>query len=182
MFAFFEKKYFLPGLWSSGTGTQGVGGVKTVEGCWLRVERLPAPEESGAVSDVSAELSVRSYGFSCGFYRIRSVFYRIGTSFYPLATVYYRTNSSFYRLLPHIIASYRIMSFRRWNGGVLECCGKWGAGVLEYWRERRECGLRTYAGKNTGFYAMFHESPRKFAQIRAVVTRCYAFLRVGAFF
>src|SRR5216684_507486 len=27
--------------------------------------------------------------------------------------------------------------------------------------------------------AKFHESPRKFAQIRAVVTRCYALLRVG---
>src|SRR5260221_13638026 len=25
MFAYFEKKYFFPALWSSGTGTQGVG-------------------------------------------------------------------------------------------------------------------------------------------------------------
>src|SRR5882672_744168 len=33
---------------------------------------------------------------------------------------------------------------------------------------------RTYAGKVTGFYAKLRESSRKFAQIRAVVTRCLA--------
>src|SRR5260221_8740825 len=38
--------------------------------------------------------------------------------------------------------------------------------------------LRIVAGKS----AKFHESARKFAQIRPVVTRCYALLRVGAIF
>ena len=40
---------------------------------------------------------------------------------------------------------------------------------------------RTYAEQVTDFHAKFHEVTRKFAQIRAVVTRCYAFSRVGAF-
>src|SRR6266478_4864101 len=66
MFAFFEKKYFFPALWSSDMNTQWVGDVsemecwsigvlgkgsrrKTVEGCWLRVEGAPE-------SDVNATL------------------------------------------------------------------------------------------------------------------------------
>jgi len=44
------------------------------------------------------------------------------------------------------------------------------------------CGGRNYAGKVADFYAFFREVSRKFAQIRAVVTRFYAFLRVRLFF
>ena len=51
--------------------------------------------------------------------------------------------------------------------------------------------LRSYGGQGgftrekvrvvTHCCAMLRESSRKFAQIRAVVTRCYALLRVGLF-
>ena len=46
------------------------------------------------------------------------------------------------------------------------------------------CGrlVRIFVGKVTGFYAKVRESPRKFAQIRPVNPRCYAFLRVGPIF
>jgi hypothetical protein len=37
IFAYFEKKCFFPALWPAYAGTQRVGGVMTVEGCWLRV-------------------------------------------------------------------------------------------------------------------------------------------------
>src|SRR6267154_2729617 len=56
----------------------------------------------------------------------------------------------------------------------------WENGVQEFWSiggERCEM-LRVVAQKS----AKVHEVSRKFAQIRAVVTRCYAFLRVGPFF
>jgi hypothetical protein len=44
------------------------------------------------------------------------------------------------------------------------------------------CGWRTriFAGKSAGCCAKVREVSRKFAQIRAVVTRCYALLRVRA--
>jgi hypothetical protein len=41
---------------------------------------------------------------------------------------------------------------------------------------------RIFARKVTDCYAKFRESPRKFAQIKAVVTRLFGFLRVSAFF
>src|SRR5260370_25452145 len=41
---------------------------------------------------------------------------------------------------------------------------------------------RNYAGKITGFYAMFHDFTHFYAQIRAVFTRFYAFLRVRPIF
>jgi hypothetical protein len=44
---------------------------------------------------------------------------------------------------------------------------------------RQKVRRRTFAGKVTDFYAKLREVSRKFAQIRAVVTRFYAFLRVG---
>jgi hypothetical protein len=59
MFAYFEKKYFFPALWTSAEGTQWVGWVKMVEGSWLRVEGLPAPEESSAVCGGKAELGIK---------------------------------------------------------------------------------------------------------------------------
>ena len=43
---------------------------------------------------------------------------------------------------------------------------------------RKHWRRRTFAGKITDFYAFFREVSRFYAQIRAVVTRCYAFLRV----
>jgi hypothetical protein len=73
-------------------------------------------------------------------------------------------------------------------------------GLEPRWRRLR---VRIFAGKITDCYAKFgfpspprdgcpmelfarakrgHESPRKFAQIRAVNPRCYALLRVGLFF
>jgi hypothetical protein len=42
--------------------------------------------------------------------------------------------------------------------------------------------VRNYAEKITDFYAFFRGFSRFYAQIRAVITRFYAFLRVGAFF
>jgi hypothetical protein len=63
--------------------------------------------------------------------------------------------------------------------------GKWSAGVLEYWGQRLLGSggrARNYAEKITGFYAFFRGFPRFYAQIRAVFTRFYAFLRVGLFF
>jgi len=87
MFAYFEKKYFFPALWSSGTRTQGVGGVKTVESCWLRVEGLSAPDESAAVSDVRAELSGKNYGFFRDVSRFYAQIRAVVTRFYAFLRV-----------------------------------------------------------------------------------------------
>jgi hypothetical protein len=43
-------------------------------------------------------------------------------------------------------------------------------------------GVRNYAEKITAYYAFFRGFPRFYAQIRAVFTRFYAFLRVRPFF
>ena len=70
-----------------------------------------------------------------------------------------------------------------WPSGAWNHCGKWSAGVLEYWVE--DCTRPrawNYGGKSADFCAMFHENPRKFAQIRAVVTRLFGFLRVRPIF
>ena len=69
---------------------------------------------------------------------------------------------------------------RNWNG-------KWSAGVLEAKAAGSdERGGRGYMRKKvrivTRKSAKVHESPRKFAQIRAEVTRCYALLRVRLYF
>jgi hypothetical protein len=69
------------------------------------------------------------------------------------------------------------------GNGVLGCWSIGNEGGRKQRTQRRSYrarwGLWIYAGKITGFCAMFHESPRKFAQIRAVITRFCAFLRVG---
>ena len=54
-----------------------------------------------------------------------------------------------------------------------------GDGVLEYWSAGGRCKMLRVV---THCFAEVHESPRKFAQIRAVVTRCYALLRVRLIF
>jgi hypothetical protein len=46
----------------------------------------------------------------------------------------------------------------------------------------RKPGGAEYLEKITGFYAFFHDFPRFYAQIRAVFTRFYAFLRVRLIF
>src|SRR5882672_2808645 len=42
--------------------------------------------------------------------------------------------------------------------------------------------VRNHAGKIAGFYAFSHDFPQFYAQIRAVFTRFYAFLRVRLVF
>src|SRR6266403_5039229 len=66
--------------------------------------------------------------------------------------------------------------------------GMIGSGMtpLASWAHIRLARLRRVVREKlrivTGKSAKFHESPRKFAQIRPVNPRCYALLRVGAFF
>ena len=74
--------------------------------------------------------------------------------------------------------------------------GEAGDGVVEYGSHGKTTCLSarteytSYLGragadlreKSYGFYAFFRGFPRFYAQIRAVFTRFYAFLRVGAFF
>ena len=61
-------------------------------------------------------------------------------------------------------------------GGAWNRYGKRSAGVLEYWGAERagKRRARNYAEKITRCYGFFREVPRKFAQIRAVFTRCLA--------
>ena len=58
--------------------------------------------------------------------------------------------------------------------------------ALTFWRpllrSKTMEGIAKLCGKSAGFYAFFHEVSRFYAQIRAVFTRFYAFLRVGLIF
>jgi len=117
-------------------------------------------------------------------------FYRIGVGFYRIAAGFYRINGEVYRFLPAITASYRInfcggrgeeaREPRRCRG--TEARAAWnqggGGGVREYWSIGEEAAdIDTRAklfGKITDFYAVFHDFPHFYAQIRAVFTRCLA--------
>jgi hypothetical protein len=99
--------------------------------------------------------------------------YRILAGFYRII---YRLLPDKWRGLPHLTAYYRLLPH---NDFV-----RWSAGVLEYWGERSGQRRRewTFAGKSADFHGLLREVARKFAQIRAVVPRCHAFLRVTLFF
>jgi hypothetical protein len=103
-------------------------------------------------------------------------FCRIGVGFYRLATGYYRINDAGNRILPHITASYQITFFLAVKRGKNSPQSQAELGTIV------GRAARNYAGKITGFYAFFRGFPRFYALIRAVITRFYAFLRVGLFF
>jgi hypothetical protein len=64
------------------------------------------------------------------------------------------------------------------NSGI----GKPEAGAAVQRRRATRETVRICAEKITAFYAMFHDFPHFYAQIRAVFTRFYALLRVRLFF
>jgi len=105
-------------------------------------------------------------------------FYRISAGFNRITTGFYRIILGFYRLLLRITASYRINFFSQAMGPIRRM-GRMSE-VLCPLRVQNAVA-RNCAGKITDFSAMFHDFPRFYAQIRAVVTRFYAFLRVGPF-
>ena len=94
--------------------------------------------------------------------------------FYRIGMCFYRIIGGFSRLFPHLPGFSRIIFFARPSGQA-------GLGSPSG-RAMGKHGVRIFAGKVTDFYALLREVSRKFAQIRAVFTRFYAFLRVATIF
>ena len=69
-----------------------------------------------------------------------------------------------------------VLEYRSVGGGKASGSGAHGVHALPCAASKRKS-----AEKITDYYAFFHGFPRFYAQIRAVVTRFYAFLRVAAF-
>ncbi len=67
------------------------------------------------------------------------------------------------------------MGVARWE---MECGS---IGEVESWEGLPGSGGSDLRGKVADFYAFFHDFPHFYAQIRAVFTRFYAFLRVRLF-